>query len=1040
MWSDDGIVLRLPEAIDELPLDELAIDPDEIDELVVSAAAEHGDVRLAVPGVRGPRPAAAPPPARPAHAAVAAAPEGGRPAVGGGAATRRSRSCSRRRASASTTCSTCRRCARCCATSAARKVRVVAVDTPRASPMAQSLLFGWIAVYMYEGDAPLAERRAAALALDRDLLRDLLGAEELRELLDPDVLADLELELQHLVDGRRARDVDEVHDLAAPARPAHARRARRPQRADGLDVAAAVEQLVARAARLLAIGERPARRRRGRGPPARRPRRRPAASGCRPRSPSRSTARSTTSSPASPAPTGRSPPSRSPAALGLGVDRVLPVLEALEAEGRVVRGEFRPDGVEPRVVRRRRAAPAAAAVAVGAAQGGRAGRGDALARFLPAWQGVGSRRRGLDALVEVLGQLQGAALPASVLEADILPARLGEYRAADLDALCTAGEVVWVGAGGSAPSTAGCGSPSATRPGCSCPAPGDGFDAGPEPRRRSSTTSRSGAPASGPSSCRRSPPPACPTTTPRCSPPCGTSCGPGWSRTTRWRRCAPSCRARASAHRRRSTRRRTTAACRASPASGRRPAPAGGRWSRRCSSRRPTPTEAAHAQASQLLERYGVLTREAALAEGIEGGFAGVYPVLKALEERGPGAAGLLRRRPRRRPVRPARAPSTGCASFRRRSTVDGSPTTPRRRSSCCRPSTPPSPTAPRCGGRSRRAGRRGPPAPTSCSPAGEPVAFLERGGHAVSTFPAHRRPARLARRASVALRRAGPLPQPRDPHRRRHAGAGARRGRRCPAGPRLRRGLQGPRAAPDLMARHVAFLGGLNVGRAPRVDGRPQGALRGARLRRRQHLHQQRQRRRSHVEAEGAGHRAALERRLGFAVPTFVRTAAAVQKLASPFGDVDGRCRRLPQAGAGGGSKKAVAALATAADTLEVDGTELWWHLPKAQMGSKLPRNWGDKPTSSSTPSRRAARGVAAPQDGWRRHPARRHERQLAEVLAVGPDTGVGAHRHVDPGIDRAGGTTQRAPRRRRAPCGASASEIRAPAGDGLDRPRAGR
>ncbi len=94
-----------------------------------------------------------------------------------------------------------------------RKVRIVAVDTPRASPLAQSLLFGWIAVYMYEGDAPLAERRAAALALDRDLLRDLLGAEELRELLDPDVLADLELELQRLVDGRRARDADELHDL-----------------------------------------------------------------------------------------------------------------------------------------------------------------------------------------------------------------------------------------------------------------------------------------------------------------------------------------------------------------------------------------------------------------------------------------------------------------------------------------------------------------------------------------------------------------------------------------------------------------------------------------------------------------------------------------------------------------------------------------------------------------------------------------------------------------------------------------------------------
>src|SRR5262249_61832619 len=94
-----------------------------------------------------------------------------------------------------------------------RRIRVVPVETPRASPFAQSLLFGWVAVYMYEYDAPLAERRAAALALDKDLLRELLGAEELRDLIDPAVLGDLELELQRMADGRRARDIDEVHDL-----------------------------------------------------------------------------------------------------------------------------------------------------------------------------------------------------------------------------------------------------------------------------------------------------------------------------------------------------------------------------------------------------------------------------------------------------------------------------------------------------------------------------------------------------------------------------------------------------------------------------------------------------------------------------------------------------------------------------------------------------------------------------------------------------------------------------------------------------------
>ena len=111
-----------------------------------------------------------------------------------------------------------------------RKLRVVPVETKRASPFAQSLLFGWIAVYMYEGDAPLAERRAAALALDRDLLRDLLGAEELRELLDPEVLAELELELQRLVPSRHARNADDLHDLLADLGPLDLDELARPQR------------------------------------------------------------------------------------------------------------------------------------------------------------------------------------------------------------------------------------------------------------------------------------------------------------------------------------------------------------------------------------------------------------------------------------------------------------------------------------------------------------------------------------------------------------------------------------------------------------------------------------------------------------------------------------------------------------------------------------------------------------------------------------------------------------------------------------------
>src|SRR5262249_5563306 len=96
-----------------------------------------------------------------------------------------------------------------------RQVRVVAVDTDRASPFAASLLFDYVGQYLYEGDAPLAERRAQALTLDRELLAELLGTEELRELIDPAALADLELELQGLKPERWPRDADEAHDLLA---------------------------------------------------------------------------------------------------------------------------------------------------------------------------------------------------------------------------------------------------------------------------------------------------------------------------------------------------------------------------------------------------------------------------------------------------------------------------------------------------------------------------------------------------------------------------------------------------------------------------------------------------------------------------------------------------------------------------------------------------------------------------------------------------------------------------------------------------------
>ena len=195
------------------------------------------------------------------------------------AATAASRSSSRRIASACPTCSTCRPCARSSPGVARREIAVHRVETVRASPFASSLLFDYVAAYMYEGDAPLAERRAQALTLDRDLLRELLGQEELRELLDPAALADLELGAPG--PGRRAAGDDR---RPAPRPPPAGRR---PVRGGGRRVAAPSRRggergLARRAGGRPAGGGRPDRRRaaldrdRGRRALPRR-RRRPAA-------------------------------------------------------------------------------------------------------------------------------------------------------------------------------------------------------------------------------------------------------------------------------------------------------------------------------------------------------------------------------------------------------------------------------------------------------------------------------------------------------------------------------------------------------------------------------------------------------------------------------------------------------------------------------------------------------------------------------------------------------------------------------------------
>ena len=127
------------------------------------------------------------------------------------------RSCSRPTASACATCSTSPVCTELLRQLHRREISLVEVETPTASPFASSLLFDYVATYMYEGDTPNAERRAAALSLDRDLLRELLGQEELRDLIDPGALAEVEADLQFLSDRRRRDGRDAPHDVLRAA-------------------------------------------------------------------------------------------------------------------------------------------------------------------------------------------------------------------------------------------------------------------------------------------------------------------------------------------------------------------------------------------------------------------------------------------------------------------------------------------------------------------------------------------------------------------------------------------------------------------------------------------------------------------------------------------------------------------------------------------------------------------------------------------------------------------------------------------------------
>ena len=328
----------------------------------------------------------------------------------------------------------------------ARKIRVVEAETTSASPFASSLLFEFVASYLYEGDTPLAERRAVALTLDRDLLRELLGEGELRELLSDDTVQSVELELQRLAEDRRTRGVDGVHDLLRGLGPLTTEAvSARLSEGDAHEILSELEA-TRRAVQIRIAGrdswaavEDTGRLR--------------DALGAQPPQGTPQVFLETVADPLGDV-VGRYARTHGPftaddvaTALGLPVGVATTALGALEAAGRVIRGAFRPGGegqewVDSDVLRRlKRRSLAELRKEIEAVEQ------SALGRFLPAWQGVGrTSRRDVGALTEVIRTLQGAPIPASIIERDVLPARL-EYAPEMLDQLMVSGEIVWVGRG-----------------------------------------------------------------------------------------------------------------------------------------------------------------------------------------------------------------------------------------------------------------------------------------------------------------------------------------------------------------------------------------------------------------------------------------------------------------------------------------------------------------------------------------------------------------------------------------------------------------
>ncbi|MGO8932852.1 MAG: DEAD/DEAH box helicase, partial [Terracidiphilus sp.] len=521
-----------------------------------------------------------------------------------------------------------------------RQLRVHVVETRKPSPFAASLLFSYVANFMYEGDAPLAERRAQALTIDQDQLRELLGEADLRELLDADAIAEVEEAAQCLAENYRARSADGIHDLCL--RLGDLSREELGRRVVSADLLSGIDRLI-RSRRLLELrvagekrliaAEDAARYRDGLGiplPPGL------AAALLEPVAhPVLELIR-------------RYARTHGPFTLREAADRFALDAEAVENalrqlahEGRVLEGGFRPGGLHRewcdaeilRQIRRKSLAKLRREV--------EPVEQHTLARFLTHWQGVlAPRRTGtahLDALLDAIESLQGAPLPASLLESSILPARIADFTSAGLDTLIAAGEVAWAGV-----------EPIGERDGRIAlfladklpllaqqrPLPNSNLDPLTEREQKLLAVLESTG-ASFFDSLHEAAGAGYP----------GETIEALWSLVWRGFITNDSLHALrayiARPESARTPRRYQTGAVFRSRRTT--PPTAQGRWSllplrpagQSAEDLRRAATERSHALALQLLNRYGVLLRESVAAENVPGGFSAVYDVLKALEESG---------------------------------------------------------------------------------------------------------------------------------------------------------------------------------------------------------------------------------------------------------------------------------------------------------------------------------------------------------------------------------------------------------------------